>query len=130
MADPIESSTTDEIKKNLDKLTSNITYVVLIGFIVILCIILIKALTCTTDASGKIIGDEWLSLFRDGFLILSGILTTLIGYYFGNRGSDAALKQVEEIKRENLELEKSLKSASPTNEEQDASIESIEPLNL
>lgn len=29
---------------------------------------------------------EWIDLFKSGFLILGGSLTTVVGYYFGSRG--------------------------------------------
>ena len=125
MTNKPESSIVEELKRNLDKLTTNITYTVLTAFIILLLILLIKSWTSFQINDGVNDGEVWLGLFRDGFLILSGILTTLIGYYFGNRGSDAALKQVEEIKKENQKLLESLSALSPTNEDQDAAIEPI-----
>ena len=56
---------------------------------------------------------------------MGGILTTLIGYYFGSRGSNIALKQVEKIKEDNEKLQANLSSLAPTNEEQDSEIEEI-----
>ena len=126
MANKPEKSIANELKRNLDKLTTNITYTVLISFIILLTILLIKSwVAYEVDSNGNNKGEVWLELFRDGFLILSGILTTLIGYYFGNRGSDAALKQVEEIKKENQKLLEDLSLLSPTNEDQDSGIEPI-----
>ena len=59
-------------------------------------------------------GDEpWLELFKSGFLILGGGLTTVVGYYFGSRGvqeaqtsADEARKgrEEEEAKRKKLEV--------------------------
>lgn len=123
-----ESSITEELKRNLDKLTTNITYIVLIAFILVLIILLIKSWLSFEITDGINNGEVWLGLFRDGFLILSGILTTLIGYYFGNRGSDAALKQIEDVKKENQKLLENLNSLSPTNEDQDSEIEPIKRL--
>lgn len=113
------------LARNLDKLTTRITYIVLVGFILFLLILLIMALISFKEVEGQILGQDWLELFRDGFLILSGILTTLIGYYFGNRGSEAALKQIEEIKKENEKLLANLDSIAPTIENEDAGIEAI-----
>ncbi len=113
------------LARNLDKLTTRITYIVLTGFTLVLLILMIKAWTTFEIVNGQNVGKEWLDLFRDGFLILSGILTTLIGYYFGNRGSEAALKQIEEIKKENQRLLANLDSIAPTIEEEDAGIEAI-----
>ncbi len=125
MASNSSDSIATELKRNLDKLTTNITYTVLVAFIVLLIILLIKSWMSFDIVGGVNSGEVWLELFRDGFLILSGILTTLIGYYFGNRGSDAALKQVEEIKKENQQLLEDLSMLSPTDEDQDAAIEPI-----
>ena len=125
MANISEDSIVEELKRNLDRLTTNITYTVLIAFILVLIILLIKSWVSFEIKNNVNKGEVWLGLFRDGFLILSGILTTLIGYYFGNRGSDAALKQVEEIKKENQKLLADLGSLSPTNEDQDSAIEPI-----
>jgi CHASE3 domain sensor protein len=113
------------LARNLDKLTTRITYIVLTGFVLVLLILMIKAWTTFEVVNGQNVGKEWLDLFRDGFLILSGILTTLIGYYFGNRGSEAALKQIEEIKKENEKLLANLDSIAPTIEEEDAGVEAI-----
>ncbi|MGA1873659.1 MAG: hypothetical protein ACMUHY_08290 [Thermoplasmatota archaeon] len=46
---------------------------------------------------------EWFSLFKEGFLILSGAIATVIGYYFGSRSSEAAQSE--------LTLEKESKQA-------------------
>ena len=113
----------DLLRRNLDRLTTNITYIVLIGFILVLTILLIKAVL--TDPSGTDKENAWLNLFRDGFLILSGILTTLIGYYFGNRGSNVAMKQAEELKKKSEELLAGINQEAPTNEDQDTGIDPI-----
>ncbi|MCK5443650.1 MAG: hypothetical protein KAJ23_17325 [Maribacter sp.] len=106
-------------------LTTRITYIVLGGYVVILLVLLVKALSSFSMDNGTQEGEEWLALFRDGFLLLGGILTTLIGYYFGNRGSDVALKQVEEVKIENEKILSHLSAMAPTDEDEDADIESI-----
>ena len=55
--------------------------------------------------------QTWVELFKSGFLILGGGLTTIIGYYFGSRGvqeaqtsADEARRQRDEAKRERQEL--------------------------
>lgn len=106
-------------------LTTRITYIVLCGYVVILLVLLVKALSSFSMDGGAQVGEEWLALFKDGFLVLGGILTTLIGYYFGNRGSDVALKQVEETRIENEKILSHLSAMSPTDEDEDAEIESI-----
>jgi len=115
----------DLLARNLDKLTTRITYIILVGFIIVLVLLFIKAWMSYEIKDGNNIGQEWLNLFRDGFIILSGVLTTLIGYYFGNRGSESALKQIEEIKKENERLLSNLNSIAPTIESEDAGIEPI-----
>lgn len=119
----------DLLARNLDKLTRMITYVVLGAFIFFLFLMLLKAIFSFGQEGEELVGTEWLDLFKDGFLILGGVLTTLIGYYFGNRGSESALKQIEEVKKENERLLSSLDAMAPTIEEEDAGIEAftIEP---
>jgi len=46
---------------------------------------------------------EWFNLFKEGFLILSGAIATVIGYYFGSKNSEAAQSE--------LTLEKERKQA-------------------
>ncbi len=57
-------------------------------------------------------GKIWFDLFKSGFLILGGALTTIIGYYFGSRGVqeaeaslNVALREAEKAK-EKAEEEK------------------------
>jgi hypothetical protein len=74
-------------------------------------------------------GDRvWFELFKSGFLLLGGALTTVIGYYFGSRGvqeaeitagialgeRDKARQQLEKIERQLEEMQEKL---SPTYDE-------------
>lgn len=74
-------------------------------------------------------GDRvWFELFKSGFLILGGALTTVIGYYFGSRGvqeaettagialreRDRAREELEKKKQQVKEMQEGL---SPTYEE-------------
>ncbi len=43
---------------------------------------------------------DWLDLFKSGFLILGGGLSTVIGYYFGSRGTQMAEAGAEQVKKE------------------------------
>ena len=65
----------------------------------------------------------WFDLFRSGFLFLSGALTTIIGYYFGNKNVAEAEKQAVESRQRVEELEVRIKNMeidnSPTIEEMD-----------
>lgn len=42
----------------------------------------------------------WFELFKNGFVLLSGALTTVIGYYFGSQGIQEAEAGLEDAKRE------------------------------
>lgn len=126
MAQEKKRSLTEVVNHSLSKLTTNITYIVLFGFIGMLISLLILAWSSfNISEKGINVGQEWLNLFRDGFLILSGILTTLIGYYFGNRGSENALKEVERIKNENEKILNRLEDLAPTTTENSGDIEPI-----
>ncbi len=66
-------------------------------------------------------GNAWLELFKSGFLVLGGSLTTIIGYYFGSRGVEKA-QDVAEIARRGFEenaaeLEKAKAELAPTSDE-------------
>ena len=72
---------------------------------------------------------DWFELFKSGFLILGGGLTTVIGYYFGSRGTDEATasaaaarkateRERQELEAEKLALERAKEELSPTIDEQ------------
>lgn len=44
------------------------------------------ALACIGGVAAWRDSEIWIDLFKSGFLILGGALTTVIGYYFGSRG--------------------------------------------
>lgn len=70
----------------------------------------------------------WFELFKSGFLLLGGALTTVIGYYFGSRGvqeaettagialgeKDKARHQLEKVEKQLEEMQEKL---SPTYDE-------------
>jgi hypothetical protein len=121
-----DGATTSGNNEHHQRLTKYITYFVLVGFLIILIGILLIALNrYVINEKSEVIGKEWFTLFKDGFLILSGVLTTLIGYYFGNRGSDAALSQIQILKEENERILSNLETISPTDE---TMTDDIEPL--
>jgi hypothetical protein len=76
----------------------------------------------------------WFDLLKSGFLILGGGLTTVIGYYFGNRGIQEAevrvvnaLEEVNAVKKEAekergmiMELEE---RQAPTDDEESLDLE-------
>ncbi|UCC53634.1 MAG: hypothetical protein JSV68_06595 [Anaerolineaceae bacterium] len=69
------------------KTTRNIAYALLISYGASLILIGIVAAFFTKSPEEA---EDWLDLFKSGFLILGGGLTTVIGYYFGSRGAQAA----------------------------------------
>ena len=119
----------EQIIRNINKLTTSITYIVLVSFVVILSLILIKAwIEFTVDEGNIKTGEVWLDIFKDGFIILSGILTTLIGYYFGSKGNDISLEKYEQVSSKAEEFERELERLSPTNEDITEGIEPINPI--
>ncbi len=115
----------EQLSKRINRLTTTITFVVLISFITILSFVLGKA-WAEYRVDGDIETAEiWLNIFNDGFLILSGILTTLIGYYFGSKGSEMAMDQYKKVSEQAEELEDSLQRSSPLNEDQTAGVNSF-----
>ncbi len=81
-------------------------------------------------------GDDskaWVDLLKSGFLILGGGLTSVIGYYFGSRGTQEA-QEVAEITRKELqkqlnEFSKFKTQFAPTDDE-DSLIEPDDPVLL
>ncbi len=74
-------------------------------------------------------GSEWQQIFKEGFLFLGGALTTVIGYYFGSKGTQeaeasAAIAQREaerakqEAEEEKKKLAKYKEEEAPTYDEQ------------
>ena len=66
--------------------------------------------------------QAWLDLFKSGFLVLGGGLTTVIGYYFGSRGVEEAQKVAEDARKSFEETEADLEEArrefAPTPDEE------------
>ena len=64
--------------------------------------------------------SQWYDLFKSGFLILGGGLTSIIGYYFGSRGIQEAeeklAKKIEELE-DSRAIQKNLEEYIPTLEE-------------
>ncbi len=77
-----------------EKTTRNIAYA-LIGLYGA-CLVLVFIAAFTNNNGGK----EWVSLFRDAFLILGGSLGTVIGYYFGSKGTRNAEERALQAKNE------------------------------
>ena len=73
------------------------------------------------------VSQVWFDLFKSGFLILGGGLTTIIGYYFGSRGiQDAetrtatALKELDQARDELANQQKKVKELSDKLEDRQA----------
>jgi len=55
---------------------------------------------------------DWFNLFKDGFLILAGAITTIIGYYFGSRRTESIetdLKRTKNAKNKAIKEIKNLR---------------------
>lgn len=120
----------ESIVKSNNNATNVIAYVILGVFCTFLLVILIKSYnlysTIESNADPNLkYAEKWLSLFKDGFLLLGGALTTLIGYYFGNKNSEAALNAAEQYNKEAETLMSQLNESAPTNEEIDSDIQAF-----
>ncbi|MEN8178112.1 MAG: hypothetical protein ABFS39_05770 [Pseudomonadota bacterium] len=129
--------TTDKTDKDVNSVqitSKRIAYGLIFLFSLCLLLVLLKA---TTASDPK----EWYELFKEGFLFLSGALTTVIGYYFGSRGTQEAeastaialkeakqLRELVEKERKDLESMKDfIENQAPTNDEQSLDDELIIP---
>ncbi|MDT5062787.1 MAG: hypothetical protein QOH63_3246 [Acidobacteriota bacterium] len=71
----------------------------------------------------------WFDLFKSGFLLLGGALTTVIGYYFGSRGVQAAERSaafaVQEATKAGVEKDRALKQVEQAKEKESPTREDI-----
>lgn len=70
------------------------------------CLVVVLVVAIFGDPSNSGI---WFDLFKNGFVLLSGALTTVIGYYFGSQGIQEAEAGLADAKREAERLEGLLK---------------------
>jgi hypothetical protein len=54
--------------------------------------------------------NEWFNLFKDGFLILAGAITTIIGYYFGSKRTEIIESDLRRVKKEKMKAIKQRKA--------------------
>jgi hypothetical protein len=70
--------------------------------------------------------QTWMELFKSGFLLLGGALTTIIGYYFGSRGvqeaQELAEKASEELEKQKSELAALREEMAPTTDEEEETL--------
>jgi len=72
---------------------ANIIAFGMIGFFLIGLILVGGAAAYNND-------NDWFILFKDGFLILAGAMTTIIGYYFGSRRTESVESDLRNAKEE------------------------------
>ncbi len=120
----------ENIMKSNNHATNVIAYCILAIFSLFLIVILINSIYLyqqgIDNQSTLEHAEKWLHVFKDGFLLMGGALTTLIGYYFGNRGSEAALENAENYTKKAEALMSELDKAAPTYDENISDIKSFE----
>lgn len=94
-------------------------------FAIIMVTIGLKVLLSSSISDGD--GKEWYSLFKNGFIVISNLLTVLVGYYFGFRTGDAALEKASDLYTETEQIVKNVEILSPTTEEDMSDIRAIDP---
>ncbi len=127
---------TSRIQESIIQLTAKrIAFGLILLFALSLLAILVTAIT---KPSG---GSLWFELFKEGFLFLSGALTTIIGYYFGSRGTQEAEKsaaialaeanrlkaEAEKERKDIEELQEFIEDEAPTHDEKSLDNEMIIP---
>lgn len=106
--------------------TTNILAIFIFGlFTIIMVTIGLKVLLSSSISGGD--GEEWYSLFKNGFIVICNLLTALIGYYFGFRTGDAALEKASDLYTEVEQIKKNIENLSPTTEEDMSDIRAIDP---
>lgn len=101
--------TTDKLNI-FNKTTRNISYSLLLLFTLFLIIAALGAFFAENETK------QWFDLFKNGSIYLSSILTTVIGYYFGNKNIAEAEKNAQDAKVELAQLQSELQDISPTDE--------------
>lgn len=87
-----------EIESSVARTSKHIAYFLLgLYGVALLAIGLVAAYIEGKDGSDS---KPWLDLFKSGFLILGGGLTTVIGYYFGSRGEQQAQSNAKMARHE------------------------------
>ena len=77
--------------------TRKIAYILLTAYGVFISVVLVAAIYFYYRSLGAEKPDErWLGIFKDNLAFLSGLLATIIGYYFGNRNVSDALQKARE----------------------------------
>jgi len=123
---------TEQISRRFAETTNIIAMIVLVFFGVLLGFIFYKVYSFDNLEEGSG-GKIWFDLFKEGFLLLGGALTTLIGFYFGSRNSeliarvDKAREKVEQEKKEVDSMAQRMEEEAPNTSE---SAEDITPIQL
>ena len=86
--------------------TSKLIAFCLLGLYGLLLVIIGLVAAWKPEAEAK----AWVDLLKSGFLILGGALTSVIGYYFGSRGTQEAAAIAEAAKRETTEARAALEA--------------------
>ena len=105
--------------------TNILAYFVFGLFTLIMITVGIKVLLASSIIDGD--GQEWYSLFKNGFIVIGNLLTVLIGYYFGFRTGDAALEKANELYSEAEQIQKDVEILAPTTEADIGGIQNIDP---
>ena len=104
----------DKPEGHMARTSKQIAFMLLAMYAIYLTGVLIGALT---EASTN---GMWFDLFKSGFLLLGGALTTIIGYYFGSRGVQEAEAKaataLHEAEKAREEAEKERRRASEIEE--------------
>lgn len=120
----------------IQKTSKHIAYGLILLFSVCLVMMLLAGIFGKDTAS-----QDWRDMFKESFLFLGGALTTVIGYYFGSKGTqeaeasaaiaqkeaERAKKEVEEEKRKFAELRE---MDAPTYEEMSLELPNSEPTDI
>ncbi len=95
----------DEVKPPVEGLTARTSRQIaflLIALFASLLVAVFVASVAVGDAAGA---ERWGELFQSGFLLLSGAVTTVTGYYFGSRGAQEAEATATKAVREASEAQ-------------------------
>src|SRR5215211_6616387 len=97
----------EKILKSKEKATLTIAYTLLFTFVgSVIFFAVITAVSASKGETQSKAYENWMALFKDSLILIATALTTIIGYYFGQRESTQAYREAAEAKAVLPEAEK------------------------
>ncbi len=100
-------NTDESLLKNKDKATLTVAYTLLFTFVSSLIFLAVITVVSSKNPESKAF-ENWMGLLKNSLVLIGTALTTIIGYYFGQRESSEAHKEAAEAKSQLVPAEKTI----------------------